>query len=247
MPIQLLLEYGGIASASLLLIVFAYPAMASYWRIKRWHHALAIQSHLPVFNNLYHDINGYQLSRQARATHDGLEFIYGEIEFLSFIALLSLTKPDKNTLFYDLGSGTGKAVLACAMVYSVHKAVGIEYFPALHHCAQKQAQQLAQQPAYAQQSKAIEFIRNDFFNEPLIHATLIFINATTLFGNTWERLVAHLESQAKQATIITTSKALHSPYFKISHQTQVSMSWGIVWAYIHIPVATLTKQLENIE
>ena len=68
----------------------------------------------------------------ARQKQDAIEYVYGEIEFLPFIALLSLDKPDSKTVFYDLGSGIGKAVLACAMVYPVHKSVGVELLPELY-------------------------------------------------------------------------------------------------------------------
>lgn len=70
-----------------------------------------------MFQNLYEDVDGYSISRKARVKMDAFAYTYGEIEFLSFIALLSLVKPNENSVFYDLGSGTGKAVIAAAMVY----------------------------------------------------------------------------------------------------------------------------------
>lgn len=72
-----------------------------------------------------------------------MEYAYGEIKFMSFIALLSLTNPDADTVFYDLGSGIGKAVLACSMVFPIRKSVGVELFPELYVDACTRAKDLA--------------------------------------------------------------------------------------------------------
>ena len=160
-----------------------------------------------------------------------MEYTYGEIDFISFIALLSLTNPDPRTVFYDLGSGTGKAVIACAMVFNV-KSYGIEIFPQLHHAAQKQQQRLQETADYSFNANNIHFINMDFLDADLHNSTLIFINATALFGETWAALNQRLKHVKKNTTIITTSKRLLSDDFVIRKITPVQMSWGIVNAYI---------------
>lgn len=203
------------------------------WRIQQWQKSLNLQEHAQIFQQIYQDTNGFLLSQQARQKSDALEYVYGEIEFLSFLALLSLTRPDEKTVFYDLGCGTGKAVLACAMVYPVQQSIGVELLPELYFAACKQAERLAANKKYTEQAKKIEFILGDFLEVNLNKATTIFINSTALFNPTWGKLCAHLDNLPHLTTVITTSKTLPSKTFTPVIKAQVEMSWGVVCAYIH--------------
>lgn len=215
--------------------------------VNRWQKSLKLQKHAQVFHQLYTDVNGFMLSKNARQEYDAMEYAYGEIEFSSFIALVSLTQPDETTVFYDLGSGTGKAVLACSMVFPVHQSVGIELFPELHFVACKQAEQLAKIEHYAMQAKKIKFILGNFLEVDLSDATLIFINSTAFFGPTWEKLCAKLDQLSQLKSVITTSKTLSSDHFTLIRRVKVEMSWGVVLAYVHSRKSTSTNCLENIE
>jgi SAM-dependent methyltransferase len=202
-------------------------------RIKRWQTSLGLPAHRLAFQDLYNSVDGFKMSRIARNKKDALDYIYGEIDFLSFIALLSLTKPDHNTVFYDLGSGVGKAVLACAMVFPVRKSVGVELLSELHLCACELKKRLATDFKYEHQAQKIDFILGDFLDIPLEDATLIFINSSTLFGTTWEKLCLVLDNSPQACTIISTSKPLISTVFAAKISTRIQMSWGIVPVYIH--------------
>jgi hypothetical protein len=182
---------------------------------------------------LFSAVNGFELSRNARINHDAFEYVYGEICFAPFIALLSLAKPDENTVFYDLGSGIGKAVIACAMVYNVKSSCGVELFASLHQAACERHARLESTPDYKLVADKICFMNNNFLNRDLNKATLVFINATGLFGQTWEDLVKRLEQSTHCNTVITTSKSLKSSVFVILHTTSVEMSWGVAAAYVH--------------
>jgi hypothetical protein len=215
--------------------------------IRRWQKTLHLQNHEEVFHQIYQGANGYLLSQHARQGHDAMEYTYGEITFLSFIALLSLAKPDKNTVFYDLGSGIGKAVVACSMVFSVRKSVGVELFPELYFDACKRVEQLASIKNYTDPAKKIKFVLGDFLEVYLEDATLVFINSTAFFGPTWEKLCARLDHLSHLNTVITTSKALVCDNFSLVKCTQVEMSWGVVFAYIHTRKTKRTNRLEKIE
>jgi SAM-dependent methyltransferase len=227
------------------ILYFFYNSKRS--NIRRWHKSLHLQDHEEIFQQIYGDANGYLLSQHARQKHNAMEYTYGEIKFLSFIALLSLTKPDENTVFYDLGSGIGKAVLACSMVFPVRKSVGVELFPELYFDACKRARLLASIKNYSTQEKKIEFILGDFLEVNFEDATLIFINSTAFFGPTWEKLCARLDLSLYLNTVITTSKALLCDNFSLIRRTQVEMSWGVVFAYIHTRKTKHTNRLEKIE
>ncbi len=216
----------------LLLTLGALKALWKYYRTLRWGQRLKLKKHFATLDKISHKVNGFMLSKQAREHNDACEYVYGEIDNKSLIALLSLTHPDTSTVFYDLGSGTGKTVLACAMVFDVQKSCGIELFPNLNAAANQQLAQLQSFPEYASIAQKILFKCDSFLNSNLADATVIFISATGLFGETWVQLNQHLEQLTHYPIIITTSKKLISPRFKVLHKTEVLMSWGVVNAYI---------------
>ncbi|MDA9271781.1 hypothetical protein N9Q05_00135 [bacterium] len=216
-----------------ILSALSFPRWYRKVLLKRWQKTLNLDRHSAIYNQLFASTNGFLLSRQARTHGDAMEYVYGEIDFTSFIALLSLLKPDNTTVFYDLGSGVGKAVIACAMVFNVRKSCGIELFYELHSAALTQQHDLQQIPAYLSTSNTICFIHDNFFDANFNDATLIFINAAGYFGETWIKLNSRLEQILHCTHIITISKRLVSPVYILVKITTVKMSWGVVNAYIH--------------
>ncbi|MGV3740428.1 MAG: methyltransferase [Gammaproteobacteria bacterium] len=221
-----------LSSLTFILVLYTTQFCWRRYQIWAWQNQLQIKKHLTVLNRVSAAIDGFQLSRAARQNTDAYEYVYGEIDTQSFIALLSLIHPDSSTVFYDLGSGTGKTVLACAMVFDIKKACGVELFSTLNEAATQQLEQLKNIQNYECIDTKISFVCDDFLNVPLTEATVIYVAATGLFGDTWIDLNQRLEQLWQRPFIITTTKKLLSPQFQILHQTRVQMSWGIVDAYI---------------
>lgn len=223
----------------IILSVFLTMMLALTWytkaparRIKRWRRNLCLDRHWRAFDELYRSVDGFSLSRRERLYRDAPEFVYGEITFESFIALLSACQPQPDTVFYDLGSGTGKAVIAIAMVFDVRLSCGVELFSLLHQSAQQQQNRLLSLPDYRHLDKRILLKQENFLETSLSDATLIFINATTYFADHW-RLISKCLEQVNHGTIvISTSKALCSDQFTTVKIVPVIMSWGIVNAFI---------------
>jgi precorrin-6B methylase 2 len=209
---------------------FAYFRHLKQWR---WRKQLNIDRHQRRFQQLYQNVNGFQLSKQARQKGDAFEYTYGEIEFLPFIALLTLIPIDKNTIFYDLGSGSGKAVIAAAMVFEMKKCCGIEIFTELHETANQQLEKLQNTRYYQTQTEDIHFLQNNFLNVPLNEATVIFINSTAFFGKHWENINDCFDGLIQCEYIISTSKALCSNSYQIIRKTRMAVSWGDVQVFIH--------------
>ena len=156
-------------------LVLAYPRWHKKIILKRWRRRLSLDHHYQQYQTLFEPINGFEISKQARAHRDAMEYTYGEIEFLPFIALLSLTNPTTESIFYDLGSGTGKAVIAAAMVFPLKKSCGIELFNPLHDAACQQQQKLMLIPEYQQAASHVVFIQDTFLNANFQDATHLFI------------------------------------------------------------------------
>lgn len=200
----------------------------------KWKRSLNIPQHHKIFKELYQQVNGFVLSKKARSRQDAFDYVYGEIEFESFIALLSLIGLRPESIFYDLGCGTGKAVLAVTMVYPIKQSIGVELLPELYNGACMQVQKLAKLDSYREQALKIEIIHGDFLEVNLNNATDIFINSSSLFNPTWRTLCLKLESLPKIRTVITTSKPILSDKFQLIKTTRIQVSWGFVEAFIHI-------------
>lgn len=222
-----------IALAIISVIGLIVPAYVRKNRLRQWRENLQIDKHEAVYEQLYHQINGFEKSKQARQHHDELALTYGEIQFQSFIALISLCKPVATTIFYDLGSGTGKTVISAAMVFPLKKSIGIECLKTLDDIAKKIKQDLISINDYKDKKSVIQFQHNDFLECDWDDGTLIFINSTTIIGALWAQLLVKLERLQQNTIVITTTKSIPLESFQLIYCTDVLMSWGIVTAYIH--------------
>ena len=217
----------------ILLCLAGRKSLLNALRLFRWRTSLNIRQHQRRFNALYAFINGFYLSRSGREHKDSPDLIYGEIEFEPFIALLSCCNIHPKTQFYDLGSGTGKAVIAAAMVYPIQRAVGIELLENLHQCAEQQKNKLAQCAAYTKKTANINFICNNFLDCSIEQADLVYINATAFIGEHWTAITQHLTQLKTGSQCICISKKLISNQFQLIRCTKLAMSWGVVFAYIY--------------
>lgn len=220
----------------LFILILLAETFGQRFRIWRWQKHIGLDKHLTLLNTISADINGFQLSRIARADSDAMEYVYGEITPQAFVALLTLVKPDSSTVFYDLGSGSGKAVLLCAMVFDVKKSCGIELFSSLDQAAKQQQQHLKSCVNYQHAADKITFICGNYLHTPFDDATLVFISATALFGETWQQLNHRLECLSITTIVITTTKPLLSKQFKLLQKTRAEMSWGVVNVYIQTKI-----------
>src|SRR3990167_633879 len=207
-------------------ILPTYRYFLKQYKISSWLKALNLKQHSAEFDKIFSTVDGFRISKRERQENDAFEYTYGEIDFLSFIALISLTHPNANTRFYDLGCGIGKAVISCALVYDMQLYCGIELFNGLYIAAVKQQEHLLRLPEYQTNAKKVLFICDDFLNVNIEDANLIFINSTAFVGNTWQLLNEKIDRTVKFATIITVSKKLSTRMFKVKLKTQINMSWG---------------------
>lgn len=73
----------------------------------------------------------------AYSSDDLQSLIYGEVDYHSFYRVLRKINAPAGSVFYDLGSGTGKAVFVARLTQDFSRCIGIEVLSALHQRAQK--------------------------------------------------------------------------------------------------------------
>lgn len=170
---------------------------------------------------MYQDIPSFHLAKQGRAEQDlcGYEYIYGEIDCLSFAQLLTHCDLKSNSVFYDLGSGAGKTVILSALLHDFKKVCGIEQLTLLH--------QSAVQVAKESEGKNIHFYCDDILNFNWLDGDIVFVNAATYIGDFWSKVLARLQQLRAGTQIIVVSKQLPSDHFDLIFEELLPMSWGV--------------------
>ncbi len=192
---------------------------------------LDLETTTHIFNNLYSDINGYTLSAQARnrvGYHDKAH-TYGEVMPESFYKIIQRTEPREGEVFYDLGSGTGKAVILAALLFNFSECVGIEILKELHETAESILHRLHFEVEPHLHKKTLPktvFKHKDFLRCDFSQADIVFIHATCFYEELWEHLARKLEQLQSGSRVVTVTKMLHSPMFEHLRTDEHAMSWG---------------------
>ena len=166
-------------------------------------------------------------------------FIYGEVNFrsMSYILLyLNYKYGIKEGYFFDLGSGTGRAVIGAALTYPFSKYIGIELLETLYK-ASIEIKQLFEKDYNNNKKPDIEFINGDFLKQDLSKASVIFINSTTFSEKLLGDLADKFNNECDQGClVVNTTMELSKldknkweflPYFRRY------MSWGIATVNVY--------------
>lgn len=189
-----------------------------------------------ILEALYKKVHAKSSSIRYRLLHliQNKDFIYGEIDFLSFYTLLERTSPSTQDVFYDLGSGSGKAVLSAALFFNVNKSIGIELLPPLYEQSSTQLEKAIQQfqqnddeKEYLSQMEHIQFINDSFLHYDFGDADIIYVAATCLTDATWNELISKMAGLKPGSRIVVTTRMIHHERFESIYQGVELMSWGL--------------------
>lgn len=200
-------------------------------KLKNWHHKrqwmkqFNIHQNILEIEDMFKNMSGFDISRDARTHCPSLEHTYGEIELESFLALLSMAKPKAHQHFYDLGSGLGKTVWAAAKTYPFKSCTGIEKIHELYLAARQN------QLLYKKTHLNIEFLNQDIIETSWPQHSILFLNVASFVPESW-RLIADKLINEPADCILTVAKCIPHDDFRI-RSTHVMTSWGIVRAYVH--------------
>jgi hypothetical protein len=186
------------------------------------------------------------LSRIYRLLHhnNNREFIYGEIDLLAFLHIIEKAEPKNGDIFYDLGSGSGKAVFAAALYFDFKMCSGIELMNVLYDKSLtrlSEAKDLSKnrvlpQETYSQKLSKIRFLKNDFLAHDFSDANIIYVAATCLSDDTFRDLMNKIcRTEIGTRVIVATRKISHDAFELVDDSVEL-MGWGLchVRIYRHI-------------
>ena len=149
-------------------------------------------------------------------------------------------------IFYDLGSGTGKPVIAMSLMHKFKKLIGIEFLANLIKLSQgiKQTYNATINEKFKKNKKIlsfdkpndIEFIQGDFFKHNWEDASVIFANSTCFSLEMINKIAEKANKECKKGTIIITFTKKLSKLnndWEIKNGFRRLMTWGIATIYVH--------------
>ena len=149
-------------------------------------------------------------------------------------------------IFYDLGSGTGKPVLAMSLMHKFKKLTGIEYLENLIKLSQeiKNTYNHTINEKFANNKgiltfttpNIIEFVQGDFFKHNWEDASVIFANSTCFSTTMIDNIASKANKECRSGTIIITfTKKLNklNSDWEIKDGFRRLMTWGIATIYVH--------------
>lgn len=215
-----------------------------YWvallQERGWKSSIHYDRCFKLFSKLYEGINATALSLQERKEknlYEDYTYTYGEVTFYSFVNLLEIVQPKPGEVFYDLGSGAGKAVFIAGLVFDLGKACGIEKLTGLYNLSSQLVEKLKTIPETQQyfpnKQFNIEFIHGDILSQDISDANIVFISATCFRGEFWDRVVGKLAKLKTGTRVILGSVALNIGGYKLIHTNLHLMSWGMSTVFIY--------------
>ena len=195
---------------------------------------------LSIFTELYRDVDGHSISRVGRTSepyNDDKSFVYGEVKFESFVQILGKLEFAPGGVFYDLGSGTGKAVFVAHLMFPFAKAKGVELVPTLHESAAATLKRYESEvrPHILDEvgDKQIEFIQGDALKTDFSDADVVFMNSTCFSDELMNGIDKQISILKPGAYVISLTKSLSDPSLKLLKSELNDFSWGKATAYYH--------------
>ncbi|NTU72661.1 SAM-dependent methyltransferase [Candidatus Roizmanbacteria bacterium] len=198
-----------------------------------------LENAVQIFNALYDDVNGYQISYQARhqLPYYDKAHTYGEVTPEAFHRILREIPIEPGQVFYDLGSGTGKAVVLSHLLFPFQRSVGVELLSELYRTSESVSERLKSEYAnylsLQPENKEITFINQDFLSVDLTDVDVVFTHSTCFHPSLMEQLEKKLHALKKGTYAITVSKTLETPEFRPIKVREANMGWGTATVYIY--------------
>ena len=163
-------------------------------------------------------------------------------------------------IFYDLGSGTGKAVISMSLFCPFKKLVGIEILRGLWDLSMRSrfayykniSDNFIKYPQLFnfERINEIEFYNGDFLRQKWTEAAMIFANSTCFSDDLMDKIGIKAMNECKEECImITVSKKIQNlnSDWESYEEFKRMMSWGLGTIFIYIrKKITINKGEHNL-
>jgi SAM-dependent methyltransferase len=189
-----------------------------------------------------------QVSNQEQPKHSDDSLVYGEVDLEGFCNLLqslqSASQQDQQAgTFYDLGSGSGRAVFAARFLGDFENCTGIELLPNLHQLATSVQSLYKFMYKHKLKKQTIDFHCSDFLEYDWSDGTVVYCPSLLFDDCLMERIAVQALKLQPGAFLISLKKfpnhsadsdsqGFHRSFEMVS-QSVVPMSWGDASVYVY--------------
>ena len=184
-------------------------------------------------------------ARKRVALENDQCFTYGEIEFPSFLKILSTAKATDGQIFVDLGCGAGKALVAASLSdYHFLRCVGIELLPSLADCSRKALSKLREFDTEVQNtasagslslSRTLPLLvvkEGDILDTDWSDADLVYISSICFPEHVLIQVFEKATKLKIGSTVITLKLVPgFESFFELSAEKWYKMTWGSILVY----------------
>ncbi|CBJ26518.1 conserved unknown protein [Ectocarpus siliculosus] len=178
--------------------------------------------------------------RRRKGLMDDRALIYGEVDFASFATILreigALTESKTGEIFYDLGSGTGKALYVARLTQDFTHCVGIEILQPLHTAAQLVTNRFNAHVKRLLDRRCPQnasVFAGSFLEYDWSDGDCVFANSTCFPEDLMDALARQAEELKPGSIVVTFTKGLDSTAFEVLSKRRFEMSWGPATVFIH--------------
>jgi precorrin-6B methylase 2 len=192
-----------------------------------------------IFEQLYSGFSGYDIARNEKERM-GLQqaaTTYGEVIPPAFHDVMLAAAPKEGEVFFDLGSGTGKATFLAALTFPFSRVVGLELLPGLGDAARKVLSrydaEIRPRLGPEHQNQRIDFIDGDFLAADLSEADVLFAHGTCYGPELMAKLTHKLEELKPGARVVMAGQTLASPELVFQKMKVMKTDWGSALAAVY--------------
>lgn len=190
-------------------------------------HALC-QQYLTI---LYHNIRGHGMNDRQ---NKNIAETYGEILYESINKLLAEVEFSDQDIFFDLGSGLGKAVVQVFLKSAAKEVCGIEIIPELHQTSlaiEKKIQQAL--PHFYTGGRKLTFLLGSFLDIPLTTASVVLIGSPCFSQALLAKLGKIIDSTTSIHTILTLRPISTLTRLSFTKVIRIECSWDSALCYVY--------------
>ena len=185
-----------------------------------------------LFYTVFSQVDGNAVSQAERRRLDvghQNEYTYGEVEFLGLAAILELCEPRAGQVFWDLGCGAGRALLAAALLYPKLKVYGVEYLPELAELCRRTVSSLDTQLQVAR----VTVLQGDILDVDWSNASFVYASSICFSDELMEGIASKSSALRLGAKFITLKPLPENNIFTLRQCIRVRMTWGKAGVYIY--------------
>lgn len=192
-----------------------------------------------IFLQAFNDVEGGSLSQQERNVRNllGTEYTYGEVEFLHFLPLLNFVSAEKkHGVFWDLGCGTGKALVAAALCDAGFTRIcGVEFLEGLCRTSLRAIDsfcKISEKAGLKTSRSVFKVVEGDMKTADWLDADVVYTSSICFPEDLIKALAEKGRLLKKGARVITLRNWADTSNYKILYYFKVKMTWGSNSVYV---------------